>query len=105
MDNFYALMLWGAAGVLGLCLFVCLFRAVRGPSTSDRVVAVNMTGTITIAMIMFLSLLLGEGYLMDVALIYAMLSFLAVVILCRVYIGLRRAQKEKQEKKEGEARA
>lgn len=100
MDNLYTLLMQGAMIVLGLCLFVCLYRAVRGPSTSDRIVAVNMTGTLTITIILFLSLLLKEGYLMDIALIYAMLSFLAVVLLCRLYIGIYRAKKAREEKKD-----
>ncbi len=99
MDDMYALGLIIAMLVLGACLFVCLFRAFRGPAQADRVIAVNMTGTIVIAMILFLSLLLGEGYLVDIALIYAMLSFLAVVLLCRVSIGAHRARKEKEGKK------
>lgn len=100
MDNLYIYLMQGAMIVLGLLLFVCLFRAVRGPSTSDRIVAVNMTGTLTITIILFLSLILKEGYLMDIALIYAMLSFLAVVLLCRVYIGIHNAKKAKEGKKD-----
>ena len=97
MDNVYALLLYIAMGLLGACLFVCLFRAFRGPTPADRVIAVNMTGTITITMILFLSLLLKTGYLVDIALIYAMLSFLAVVLLCRISIGVHRAWKKKEE--------
>ena len=41
-----------------------------------------------------------EDYLVDIALIYAMLSFLAVVLLCRIYIGIHRAKKEKEAKKD-----
>ena len=41
MDNVFSLLMQIALIVLGLCLFVCLYRAVRGPSTSDRVVAVK----------------------------------------------------------------
>ncbi|MBR0407670.1 MAG: sodium:proton antiporter [Clostridia bacterium] len=98
MDNLYVLLMQAAIAVLGLCLFVCLFRAVKGPSTSDRIVAINMTGTFTITIILFLSLLLKEDYLVDIALIYAMLSFLAVVLLCRIYIGRHRAKKAKEGK-------
>ncbi|MBR4360374.1 MAG: sodium:proton antiporter [Clostridia bacterium] len=96
MDNPYALMMQSAMIVLGICLFVCLYRAVRGPRTADRVIAVNMIGTVTIMLILFLALLLQEGYLVDIALIYAMLSFLAVVLLCRIYIGIHRARKERE---------
>ena len=100
MDNAYAVLLIIAMGVLGACLFVCLYRAFRGPAPADRVIAVNMTGTIVITMILFLSLLLEEGYLVDIALIYAMLSFLAVVLLCRISIGAHRAVKQKEENRD-----
>ena len=99
MDNGYAMMIQGAMIVLGVCLFVCLYRAVRGPKVADRIIATNMIGTVTIMMIMLLALLLNEGYLMDITLIYAMLSFLAVVLLCRIYIGLHRAGKGREERK------
>jgi len=98
MDNAYAYLIQGAMAILGLTLFVCLLRAVKGPSTSDRIIAVNMIGTITMLLIVLLALLMKEGYLMDIALIYAMLSFLAVVLLCKIYIGIHRAKKEKEEK-------
>lgn len=98
MNNAYAILIQGAMVVLGIVLFICLFRAVKGPSTSDRIIAVNMIGTITMLLILLLSLLMGEGYLVDIALIYAMLSFLAVVLLCKIYIGIHRAKKEKEEK-------
>ena len=97
MDDVFSLLMTAAMAVLGVCLFVCLFRAFRGPSPADRVIAVNMTGTIVITLILFLSLLLKEGYLVDIALIYAMLSFLAVVLLCRISIGAYRARREKEE--------
>ena len=101
MDNLYTLLMEAAVAMLALCLFVCLYRAVRGPSTSDRIVAINMTGTVTIAIILFLSFLLKEDYLMDIALIYAMLSFLAVVLLCRIYIGIHRPKMEKKNREAG----
>ena len=102
MDNLYTALMQGAMIVLGLCLFVCLFRAVKGPTTSDRIVAVNMTGTFVITIILFLSLLMHEDYLVDIALIYAMLSFLAVVVLVKVFIGVYAANKERE--KEGAER-
>ena len=74
--------------ILALMLFACLIRAVRGPRVADRIVAVNMMGTMVMVMIAVLALMLNEGYLVDVCLIYAMISFLAVVILSKVYIGV-----------------
>ena len=48
-----------------------------------------------------------EGYLADISLIYAMLSFLAVVLLTRVYMGtyLERKENERKAQKEAEAAA
>ena len=82
---------------LGELLFPCLLRAIRGPRIADRVVGINMIGTIIIMMIAILSLMLEEGYLVDIAIIYAMLSFLAVVVLVKIYIGIYRSQKTEEE--------
>ncbi|MCM1268409.1 MAG: monovalent cation/H+ antiporter complex subunit F [Bacteroidales bacterium] len=81
-------------------LLVCLIRAVKGPQVADRLVAVNMMGTIVMVMISVLALLLEEGYLVDVCLIYAMISFLSVVVLAKVYIGIYEEQKRKKNREE-----
>lgn len=80
---------------LSLLTFFCLFRAIRGPRITDRIVAINMICTMTLAMICILAMMLGEGYLVDVALVYAMIGFLAVVVLCKVYMGVALEQQEK----------
>lgn len=74
--------------LLSIMLLVCLIRAVKGPRVADRLVAVNMMGTMVMVMISILALLLKEGYLVDICLIYAMISFLAVVVISKVYIGI-----------------
>ena len=95
MDNVYALLLIIAMGVLGTCLFVCLFRTFRGPTPADRVIAVNMIGTMVVTLICILTLRLGEGYLTDVAMIYTLLSFLAVVMLTKLLIGAWRSRHQR----------
>ncbi|MBE5791180.1 MAG: sodium:proton antiporter [Clostridia bacterium] len=84
--------------ILGFFMFVCLFRAVKGPTTADRVISINMIGSIVIMLIVLLSLMMNEGFLVDMAIIYALLSFLAVVILVRIYIAIN-ARREKEEDK------
>ena len=79
---------WTALFVLALMLFACLIRAIRGPRIADRIVAVNMMGTMVMVTIAVMSLLLGQGYLVDICLIYAMISFLAVIVLSKMYIGI-----------------
>ena len=74
--------------VLALLIICCLIRVIRGPKIVDRIIAVNMIGTMTIIIIAILSVLMKESYLLDVSLIYAMISFLAVVVLSKVYLGI-----------------
>ena len=79
--------------VQGVILFLCLIRSILGPTVTDRIVAVNMVGTNTIAMIGVLAVRQGESYLADIGLIYAMVSFLAVVLLTKVYMGAYREKR------------
>lgn len=81
--------------ILAIMLFLCLLRACMGPTVADRLVAVNMMGTMVIVIIATLAIMMGEGYLVDISLIYAMLSFLAVVVLSKVIIGIHREDTER----------
>ncbi len=78
------------AGVLALGTLACLVRAIRGPSTADRLVAVNMTGTQVIALVCIIAARSGEYGFTDIAVIYAMLSFLAVAVLTGILTGRNR---------------
>ena len=93
-----------ALGVLALALFSSLFRSIRGPRVADRILAVNMAGTQTVIIIAVLAVAMEEGYLADAALIYAMLSFLAVVLLTKVYLGVFR-ERRAAAREEGRPRA
>lgn len=73
--------------ILAILIFACLIRAIKGPAVADRLMAVNMMGTIVIVIIGIIAILLKEGYLVDICVIYAMISFLAVIVLTKVYIG------------------
>lgn len=87
---------------LAVLLLLCLIRAIKGPTIADRVVAVNMMGTIVMVVIAMLALYMGEGYLLDICLIYAMISFLAVVVLTKIYSGVyleKLARKTRQQQK------
>ena len=83
----------GCLVALGALTLLCLIRAIRGPKLADRIMAVNMIGTMTIAMIVLLAALLDESSLLDVALIYAVISFVAVIVLTKIYIGIYREKK------------
>ncbi len=88
VETAYHVLLLGAMLILGVLIILGIIRSVLGPGISDRIIAVNMIGTIIIMLIAILSLYLDENYLVDVCLIYAMISFLGVVVLCKVYTGV-----------------
>ncbi|NLW20120.1 MAG: sodium:proton antiporter [Clostridiales bacterium] len=95
----YSILFIGTLCVQSVLIIACFVRAVKGPSIADRIVAINMIGTQVIIMVGVVALMLHEGYLVDVSLLYAMISFLAVVVLCKVYMGvfLERQAKMNQE--------
>lgn len=82
--------------LLGFLILIgfMLVRSVRGPEITDRILSVNMIGTMVICSIAVLSRMLGEGYLVDVALIYAMISFIAVLMLASMYIPHNKANRK-----------
>ena len=86
--------------ILAVMLMLCLLRAVLGPRVADRIVAVNMMGTMVTVMIAILAIMMEESYLIDVCLIYAMVSFLAVIVITKVYMGVyrERRSRDKEEK-------
>lgn len=93
----------GVTILLAVMLMICLLRAVLGPRVADRIVAVNMMGTMVMVMISILAVKMKEGYLVDICLIYAMISFLAVVVITKVYMGVYAEHKKKAEEEKADA--
>lgn len=86
---------------LAVMVVLCLIRAIIGPKIADRIVSINMMGTMVMVIIGILTVMLQEGYLADICLIYAMISFLAVIVLTKVYMGVYQEKKLEEEKKNG----
>ncbi|WP_312942994.1 monovalent cation/H+ antiporter complex subunit F [Oscillibacter sp.] len=80
--------------LLAVLMLATLVRAVIGPRFTDRIVAVNMINTMAVAVIAILSVRMGEAFLVDVALVYALLSFLTVIVMARMGL-IRHWRKEK----------
>ncbi len=64
---------------------VCLgvVRLIRGETLVDRVAAIDMLTIVSISMIALYAHVSGRFIYIDVALVYAVLSFLAVVAMAR----------------------
>ena len=86
MDTAWNLLYIAAILFLLVLIGIMLVRAVQGPATTDRILAINMISTMVICIILILSRMLSEAWLLDVALIYAMISLVVVTMLASLYV-------------------
>jgi len=80
---------------LAVTMCLCLFRAVKGPRLADRIIAVNMICVKTILLIVLVGVNRDEVFLMDIALVYALLSFLAIVVLTKFMLNVKLKRQRK----------
>lgn len=97
IDLAYQILMSVTLGVLTVLALLCLVRCIMGPRISDRVLSINVIGTLTVIMVAVTVVMLKESSLADIALIYAMLSFLAVILLSKVYTGIYQERKHEQD--------
>ncbi len=67
---------------------IMLVRSIKSSSVCDRLLCVNMISSIVISLILILSAKSFDPSLIDIALIYVLISFMAVVIFAKIYIPL-----------------
>ena len=101
IEQCYSYLFWGALVVLAVGILAALVYIIRARLTVDRIIGINLTGTLVAIIIAILAYLLGEDYLADVAIVYVVLSFIAVMLLCRIYINLY--QRKRQDEREDES--
>lgn len=96
----YSYLFWGVLAALALCVIAVLIYILKARLTVDRIIGINLVGTLVVIVICALTYILGEDYLADIAVIYVVMSFIAVMMLCRIYINLydrRRKEKERHD--------
>lgn len=101
IEQCYSYLFWGALVVLAVGILAALVYIIRARLTVDRIIGINLIGTLVAIIIAILAYLLGEDYLVDVAIVYVVLSFIAVMLLCRIYINLY--QYKRQDEREDES--
>ena len=75
--------------ILGLSILLVLARFIMGPKIQDRVISLDMFTTITSGGLVLLSALMRSSLLLDISLVYAILSFVSVLLVAR-YLEERR---------------
>jgi multicomponent Na+:H+ antiporter subunit F len=74
--------------VLALLLSLSLLRVLRAPSYADCILSTQLVGTIGVTMLIILSVIKSEPYLLDVSLVLALLTSIMLV----TFTQLRRKQ-------------
>jgi len=98
INQCYHWLFVGALILFGIGILFALIYILKSHLTVDRIIGINLIGTIVVIAIAILTYLLGEAYLADVAIVYVVLSFIAVMMLCRIYINLYARRRKEEEK-------
>ena len=72
-----------ALSVLALLILAVVLRVIMGPTIWDRLLGMNMIASKILVAIVILAHLLELSYLLDIALVYAVLGFLGTILIAR----------------------
>lgn len=83
MDSFFIAI----SLVLSFLALICLYRAIFGPTDIDRIIGVGVVGTKTLIILLLIGFLYKRmDMFVDIALVYAILNFIAVLIFAKYFI-------------------
>lgn len=77
------LILYAVLPAMSLAMVLAFVRLVRGPTLPDRVVALDLIGTLGMGMIAVYAIARNLPVLLDVAIVLALLSFLGTIAFAR----------------------
>ncbi len=97
MAQYYDILYIVVLAFLAVGILFGLIRAIVGPTRADRILGINMIGSLSTASIAVLAVLLKEAWLLDVCLVYCLISFLAVVILAKIHISVKNEKEERHD--------
>ncbi|MGC8819772.1 MAG: cation:proton antiporter [Fervidobacterium sp.] len=70
-------------GLTGLGVFLSLLRFLLGPTTFERLAAVDMMNIMLLGVIVLLSYIFKNNMYMDIAILYGLLGFIETVVFAR----------------------
>jgi multicomponent Na+:H+ antiporter subunit F len=79
------MILAAAAIAILVTMLMAITRALLGPTIYDQMLAVNMFGTKTVMLISLIAALAGRGDYLDIALVYAMINFIAMIAVMKYF--------------------
>ena len=69
--------------IIGFGIVFSVIRLIKGPTAPDRVVALDTLSTITTALLVLLGFIFKRYVYLDVALVYALLTFIGAIAVAR----------------------
>ena len=72
-----------AAVIIMIAVFLSAYRFIMGPDLVDRVISFDVIGVSSIALITIITHFANRMIYLDIAIVYGLLSFLAVIIIGR----------------------
>lgn len=72
-----------AFALVGIALALTLWRLLVGPSSADRILALDTLYVNTIALLVLLGIHLGSALYFEAALLIALMGFVGTVALCK----------------------
>lgn len=76
-------MFIAAIAAIAVTMLLLLLRALLGPTTYDRILAINLFGTKTVLFIAVLCFLIDRPSFIDVALVYALINFIGTLAVLK----------------------
>jgi multicomponent Na+:H+ antiporter subunit F len=83
MNLFFEIIL----GVVAIGLLLSFIRFIKGPTASDRVVALDTMTTTFVSVLVLLGYIYQRYIYIDVSLVYAVLGFIGVLVIARYLEG------------------
>jgi multicomponent Na+:H+ antiporter subunit F len=74
-------------GLLFLSIIMAIIRVIKGPTAPDRIVGLDTINTIVIVSMIIFGLAAGSVIYVDVAIVYAFLSFISTLFIAKYLEG------------------
>ena len=82
MHDFF---LYSSIAILAMVL-LCLVRVAKGPGILNRIIASNVIGTKTIAVILFIGFIFERvEFFIDIAVVYALINFIGTLVFSKYF--------------------
>lgn len=73
--------------ILLLACLLCLYRIMRGPTSADRAVTIDMLGVLIVGFCAIMGISTGRSWYIDIAIAWALQSFIATLALAKFLEG------------------